>query len=183
MKRFILGVICGALLFGGTSVLAESISLVGKTIDTEIPVYFNEEPLAAKAIAVEGTSYLPVRTVGNTLGATIEYRDGAVYVEQADQYEVIKEKVLKDLKLEMQREEIQKEISKLQTANENLRKQVSVLENSIEVEPVPSVKENMIKIKENTLEMITQNEQKIAELQAQLAELEGQEDGENQDQE
>lgn len=182
MKRFVMGVICGALIFGGTSVLADSISLVGKTIDGEIPVYYNKEPLAAKAIVVEGISYLPVRTVGNTLGATIEYRDGAVYVEQADQYEVIKEKVLNDLKLEMQKEEIQKEISKLQTANENLRKQVVELENDIKRND-GAVRDTLIQLKTSAETIIQQQEAKIKELEAQLAELEGQEDGENQDQE
>lgn len=182
MKRFVVGFVCGALIFGGTSVLADGISFVGKKIEREIPVYYNKEPLAAKAIVVEGISYLPVRTVGNTLGATIEYRDGAVYVEQADQYEIIKERVLSDIKLEMQKEEIQKEIAKLQTAIENGRKRISELESDI-AKNEGAVRDALVQVKTSVEIVIQQQEAKIKELEAELAELEGQEDGENQDQE
>lgn len=182
MKRFVMGFICAALIFGGTSVLADSISFVGKTIDSEIPVYYNEEPLVAKAIAVEGMSYLPVRTVGNTLGAKIEYRDGAIFMEKTDDYEAIKQQVMNDIKLEMQKEEIRKEITKLQTAIENGRKQISELEIDI-ARNEGAVKDTLVQLKATVETIIQQQEAKIKELEAQLAELEGQEDGENQDQE
>jgi len=184
MKRFITGFLCGALLFGGTAVLADSVSLVGKKVDGEVSVFYNDEPLAAKAITVEGTSYLPVRTVGNTLGAKIEYRDGAVYVEQVDEYDAIKEKVLKDIQVEMKKEELRKELEKLQKAVENNKKLISELEKDIELNSSQGFDvSSLIRVKETTEAVNQQNLQKIKELEAQLAELEGQEDGENQDQE
>lgn len=175
VKRFALGFICGALIFGGTAVLAESVSLVGKTVDGEVPVYYNDEPLVAKAITVEGTSYLPVRTVGNTLGANIEYRDGAVYVEQEDQYEAIKEKVMSDIKLEMQKDELRKEIEKLQAANANIRERIADLEKEIEHGlSAGSLVDGSVKAKEIVEKTLQTNLQKIADLEAQLAALEQQ---------
>jgi len=176
MKRFALGFICGALLFGGTAVLAEGVSLVGKRVDGEIPVIYNDEPLVAKAITVEGTSYLPVRTVGNTLGAKIEYKDGAVYVEKADEYEALKEKILNDLKFEAQKEELQKEISKLQTAIENSRRNISELEKQIAAIEYPDdpVREALLRTKASVENIIQQHEAKIRELQVHLAALEQQ---------
>lgn len=184
MKKFVLGVMCGAFLFGGTSVLADSVSLVGKKIEKEILVYFNGEPLAAKAIVVEGTSYLPLRTIGNTLGADIKYRDGAVYVEKANDYDAIKEKIVNDIKLEMRKEELQSEIAKLQAANEKIRESLEIVEKEIEIGTEQGAYiEGSLMAKANLESALQKNLQRIQELEAELAELEGQEDGENQDQE
>lgn len=184
MKKFVLGVMCGAFLFGGTSVLADSVSLVGKKIEKELLVYFNGEPLAAKAIVVEGTSYLPVRTIGNTLGADIKYRDGAVYVEKPYDYEAIKKQVMNDIKREMRIEELRDEIVKLKGANEKIKESLEIVEEDIEKSSVDGgYIEGSLMAKANLESALQKNLQRIQELEAELAELEGREDGENQDQE
>jgi len=177
MKRFILGVICGALIFGGTSVLADSFSLVGKIVDGEVPVYYNEEPLAVRAITVEGASYLPVRTIGNTLGANIEYRDGAVYVEKQNEYESIKQQVMNDIKNEMRKEELQAEIAKLQAANESIKQSLEIVEREIEIGKAEGAYiEGSLMAKQNLENSLQKNLQRIQELEAQLAELEATEE-------
>ena len=182
MKKFVLGVICGALIFGGSSVLADSLSLVGKTVDGEVPVYYNDEPLVAKAITVQGTSYLPVRTIGNTLGVDIQYKDGAVYVEKQEEYEAIKQQVMKDIKKEMRKEELQSEIAKLQAANEKIRESLEIVEKEIEIGTEQGAYiEGSLMAKANLESALQKNIQRIQELEAELAELEGQEDGENQE--
>jgi len=181
MKKFILGAICGALIFGGTSVLADSLSLVGKTVDGEVPVYYNDEPLVAKAITVEGTSYLPVRTIGNTLGADILYKDGAVYVEKQNEYDSIKQQVMNDIKRELRKEELQAEIEKLRGANEKLQETLNDVEREIEIGVEKgSYIEGSLMVKANIESSIQKNLQRIGELEAELAALEGQEDGEDQ---
>jgi hypothetical protein len=177
MKRFITGFLCGALLFGGTAVLADSVSMVGKIVDGEVSVFYNDEPLAAKAITVEGTSYLPVRTVGNTLGAQIDYRDGAIYVEKTDDYEAIKTQVMNDIKLEMRKEELRDEIAKLYAAVENQREQITELERGIEIsEKQGGYTPSLIQAKQIIESSIQVNIQKIKELEAELAELEATEE-------
>jgi len=175
MKKFVLGILCGAFLFGGTSVLAESISLVGKKIEKEIPVNYNGEPLVAKAIVVEGTSYLPVRTVGNTLGATVEFKDGVIHVEKTNDYDVIRDKVMNDIKREMRIEELREEISKLKEANEKIKESLEIVENDIEKSTVDGgYIEGSLMAKANLESAIQNNLKKISELEAELAELEQQ---------
>ena len=174
MKRFVIGFLFGALIFGGSSVLADDVSWVGKSIDGELPIYYNGEPLVAKAIVVNGTSFLPVRTIGNTLGAQVEYRDGAVYVERENEreYEKLKQQVMNDLKIETRKEELRKEIAKLQAANENLKARLAEVEKDIQ-EGIASGgfiggSEQAKQIIENTIQA---NQQKIQQLEAELAAL------------
>ena len=177
MKKFVFGFVLGALIFGGTTVLADNVSLIGKEIQGELTVYFNGEPLIAKAIVVDGVSYLPIRTVGNTLGARIEYRNGAVYVEKENEYEEIKEQVMNDIKREMRKEEILEEIKKLRSANEKFQESLISIENDIKIgqEKGADIQAHLI-VKSNLENSIKQNLQIIAELEAELAALEEEEE-------
>ena len=177
MKKFILGVICGALIFGGTSVLADSLSLVGKTVQKEVTVNFNGEPLAVKAIMVNNTTYLPIRMLGNLLGAKIEYKDGEVHMEKPDEYQNIKEQILTEIMLEEQKGEIKKKIAELQLAIENGQKRIVELEDEINRDGNDGVvKEALMKAKEITQTVLQQQLAQLAELEAQLAELEATEE-------
>lgn len=176
MRRFVSGLLLGALIFGGSSVLADGVVWTGKTIEGELPVFYNGEPLVAKAIVVEGTSFLPLRTIGNTLGAKVEYKDGAVYVEKANDYEAIKEKIVNDIKLEMRKEELRDEIAKLYAAIENQRERIAELERSIEIsENQGGYTPSLIQAKQIIESSIQANLQKIKELEAELAALEEEE--------
>lgn len=68
MRKYIIGSLFGLLIGGSISVHAEVISLVGKVVEGEMPVKINGKTLNNKAIVVDGTSYLPVHAIGNTLG-------------------------------------------------------------------------------------------------------------------
>lgn len=74
MKRTIVAFLAGVLLATAGSVYAEDIkTLIGKQIQGEIPVKINGEELDKKAIYVDGTSYLPVRAIGDALGMDVKY--------------------------------------------------------------------------------------------------------------
>jgi hypothetical protein len=182
MKKFILGFVCGALIFGGTAVLADGVSLIGKTVDGEVPVFYNDEPLVAKAITVEGTSYLPVRTVGNTLGAQIEYRDGAVHVEQKNDTEIIKQQVMNEIKIEMRKEEIRKNLDGLKKGIEAYTELANQAKQNLEIETEPIIRADYERTIRDAEQIIQKNQQKIAELEAELAALEQQQD-ESEDEE
>jgi len=177
MKKFVLGVLFGALIFGGTSVLADSVSLIGKPIQNEIPVFHNNERLETKAIAVDGVSYLPVRTIGNALGARVEFRDGAIHVEKQDDYDAIKEKVLNDIRLEQQKEELREEIAKIQASMENIRSQISNFEKEIAASKEDGVADKLKQLKEALEQTLQQQQQRIAELEEELKKLEQQQPG------
>jgi hypothetical protein len=81
MKKFILGVIVGIAVATTSSVYADEIkSVIGKSIDGELPVKIAGKELDTQAIVVEGTSYLPVRAVGESLNMEVTY-DASTGVE------------------------------------------------------------------------------------------------------
>lgn len=177
MKKFVLGVLFGALIFGGTSVLADSVSLIGKSIQNEFPVFYNNERLEAKAIAVDGVSYLPVRAIGDALGARVEFRDGAIYVEKQDDYEAIKEEVMHDIRVEQRKEELREEIARVQAAIESMRSQISNIGKEMAAPKEDGIADQLKKLEEALEKTLQQQQQKLAELEEELKKLEQQQSG------
>ncbi|MGG4439996.1 hypothetical protein [Brevibacillus fortis] len=68
MRKYIIGTLFGLLIGTSISVHAEVVSLVGKVVEGELPVNINGKTLNNKAIVVDGTAYLPVHAIGDTLG-------------------------------------------------------------------------------------------------------------------
>ncbi|OMD44298.1 hypothetical protein [Paenibacillus odorifer] len=70
MKKFVSGVIVGALLFGGASVFADSASLIGQKVQG----LFTVEKGGAKvadAIIINGSAYAPVRAISEATGTKL----------------------------------------------------------------------------------------------------------------
>ncbi|SEU32794.1 hypothetical protein [Paenibacillus sp. NFR01] len=70
MKKFISGLIVGALLFSGVSAFADGTSLIGKKVQG----LFSVEKAGVKvadAVVINGTAYAPVRAVAEATGATL----------------------------------------------------------------------------------------------------------------
>ena len=78
MKKFVMGVIIGALLTIGVSAAADSIGKIGKQITNEYVVKVNGSALDATAIAVDGTSYAPVRAIAGAAGFEVDFKNGEV---------------------------------------------------------------------------------------------------------
>jgi hypothetical protein len=76
MKKFVVGLVMGAVLATAGSVYAEDIkSLVGTTIKIEgqYPVKVAGVTAEKPAIVFNGTSYLPVRAIGDALGMNVVF--------------------------------------------------------------------------------------------------------------
>lgn len=73
MKKFIVGFLLGLLLSFSFSVYAEVQSLIGRTVQGMFPVKVNGVKLEKQAIVIDGTSYLPVRTLGESLGFDVYF--------------------------------------------------------------------------------------------------------------
>jgi hypothetical protein len=82
MKKFIIGVLVGISITAAGSAYADDIvqSVVGKSVDGQLPVKISGKELSTQAIVVEGTSYLPVRAVGESLNMEVKY-DPATGIE------------------------------------------------------------------------------------------------------
>lgn len=70
MKKFISGVIVGALLFSGASAFANSVGLIGKKV-TGVFIVEKDGKKIADAAIIDGTAYAPVRAVSQASGATL----------------------------------------------------------------------------------------------------------------
>lgn len=74
MRKYIIGMVVGvALATAGSVYGAEITTLIGKQIEGEIPVKVDGVTIEKKAIFVDGTSYLPVRAIGDALNMEVKY--------------------------------------------------------------------------------------------------------------
>ncbi|OMD07178.1 hypothetical protein [Paenibacillus odorifer] len=70
MKKFISGVIVGALLFSGVTVFADSASLIGQKVQGLFTIEKNGKKVD-DAIIINGTAYAPIRSVAEASGAKL----------------------------------------------------------------------------------------------------------------
>lgn len=79
MKKLFLGIVIGFMLAIPTSLYAEEIkSYIGATIEGQFPVYLNGGQVEKPGLVIEGTTYLPVRTLGDLLGFDVSFIDSEV---------------------------------------------------------------------------------------------------------
>lgn len=71
MKKFIAGILCGMVLMVSVSAYADS--MIGKKVDAIYPLKINGQRAAKDVIAIEGTSYLPVRAAGEMFGYQVDF--------------------------------------------------------------------------------------------------------------
>lgn len=73
MRKYVIGMFVGCALSFAVSAQAEIVSMIGKTIDGAFPVKVSGKQLEQTAIVVEGTSYLPVRAIGDALNMDVSF--------------------------------------------------------------------------------------------------------------
>ncbi|MFC0216047.1 hypothetical protein ACFFK0_26970 [Paenibacillus chartarius] len=74
MRKYIIGGIVGfTLAFSLSAHAEEAAALIGRTVQGAFPVKLNGQTLPNQAIVVDGTSYLPVRAIGEALGYNIMF--------------------------------------------------------------------------------------------------------------
>ncbi|MEK5415068.1 hypothetical protein [Paenibacillus sp. FSL L8-0708] len=71
MKKFISGVIVGALLFAGTSVFADSVGLIGQKVQGLFTIEKSGVKVA-DAVIINGSAYAPVRAVADATGSELK---------------------------------------------------------------------------------------------------------------
>lgn len=87
MRKYIIGGMAGfALAFTVSAHAEEAVSFIGRTVQGAFPVKLNGQTLNNQAIVVDGTSYLPVRAMGEALGYDIFFDAdmGITLQKQAD---------------------------------------------------------------------------------------------------
>lgn len=72
MRKYFIGILIGFCLSLGVGAHAEVSSFVGRMIEGSFPVTYNAAPLG-DALVLDGTTYLPVRKLGEAMGLTVSF--------------------------------------------------------------------------------------------------------------
>ncbi|MBY0011505.1 hypothetical protein [Paenibacillus typhae] len=80
MKKFVSGIIVGALLFSGVSAFADSVELIGKKVAGTYTIIKDGKKIADAAI-INGSAYAPVRAVSEATGATLTVEGKTIIME------------------------------------------------------------------------------------------------------
>lgn len=71
MKKYVIGAFIGCLLTFSFQVAADG--LVGSKVQGTLPVYVNGVQTSTPAVVIDGTSFLPVRSVGESMNYKVSY--------------------------------------------------------------------------------------------------------------
>lgn len=84
MRKYLIGGIVGFTLALGVSAHAEEVlSLVGKQVQGEVNVKLNGQTLDSKGAIIDGSSLLPVRTLAESLGLNVDFKNGEVLLNSS----------------------------------------------------------------------------------------------------
>lgn len=122
MKKFISGVIVGALLFSGVSVFADSAGLIGKKVQG----VFTLEKAGKKvsdAVIIDGTAYAPVRAVSQAAGVGLTVEGKKIVMSDGTAATASSTPVTLE-KLKSDRQEITNQISTLTAGIKDLEENV-----------------------------------------------------------
>lgn len=74
MKKFVMGLIVGIAITASATAFADEIeSIIGKTVEGQFPVKIDGVTLDKQAAVIDGTSYLPVRAIGEAIGRDVSF--------------------------------------------------------------------------------------------------------------
>jgi hypothetical protein len=74
MRKYFVGLIAGIVLsFTVSTQAAEIQSLIGRAVEGEFPVKVKGQKIENPAIVIDGTSYLPVRAIGDALNLAVSF--------------------------------------------------------------------------------------------------------------
>lgn len=73
MRKYIIGALIGFSLSFAISAHAAVENLIGRVVEGVFPVKVNGVQIEKQAIVIDGTSYLPVRAIGDALGLDVTF--------------------------------------------------------------------------------------------------------------
>jgi len=181
VRKYFIGFIIGIFVASALPAYAGVTSLIGKKVASEIEVSYNNKQVGS-AIVVEGRSYLPVRSMSDALGLTLDVSKEAVQLTSStkatipiDPYDSIANKqneldVVKSKRNIAIRERDQKSggIENLKVEIERAKQRLDGL--SIEDQRYRKISDGITYYEQQ----IDNNRSRIAELDTQIAEYDNQ---------
>ncbi|MNO55431.1 hypothetical protein D3C76_459230 [compost metagenome] len=179
MKKFITGIVVGALLFGAVPAFAAQVkSLVGQKVTAEYTVTVNGKTLEDKGIVVNGRTNAPVRAISDAIGADLKVEGKTIAIttesaENAVQNDSNSETIDDINVLKSEHEKISSEITKHENAIKTYEeKYIPSAERAINAtifEENKLARQQELEKYQNELETL---KSELADLQKQLAEIE-----------
>jgi hypothetical protein len=83
MKRMLAALVF-ALTLSGVFIAYAGGDMVGKAVEGVLPVWVHGNKLQKDVIVIEGTSYAPVRDIGESLGLDVEFKDNQVFLNRKE---------------------------------------------------------------------------------------------------
>jgi hypothetical protein len=169
MKKFAMGVIVGAVLAFSASTYADDIAqMIGKQVDNEYPVVLNGATLNNRSVAIEGTSYAPVREISEKLGLNVKFENDTVILSKPQEVNNVPTKVLSK---EEQIINLNTEINELARRIHAIKQSNATIQILIDTGKPDQNNDNYKKSIESNNAQITALEQQKADLEKQKAEL------------
>jgi len=78
MRKYLVGFIVGALFMSAFPAYGAVSSLVGKKVSGEFSVKVDGTEIAGKSVAIDGTTYAPLRAIGDATGYTVTFENKEV---------------------------------------------------------------------------------------------------------
>lgn len=82
MRKYIIGGLIGAALATSFNASAAVESIIGKTVESTAAVKLNGQKLEKDSIIVDGSSYAPVRVIGESLGLAVDFKNNEIVLEK-----------------------------------------------------------------------------------------------------
>ncbi|MEK0313747.1 hypothetical protein [Cohnella sp. 56] len=151
-KSFIVGFFAGVMMTASVSSFAATSSVVGKKVQGEFTVVVDGAALSQKAVVIDGSSYAPLRSVGDSTGYDVSFEDKTVAFtkktevanstvsENANELTAINQELLA---LTMKLKIYSEEVNRLETegrANPDKQKEISkqIEDLNVEYDPIAS---------------------------------------------
>ncbi|MEK5024779.1 hypothetical protein [Paenibacillus sp. FSL M7-1046] len=162
MKKYFVGFIAGIVLTLSSTVFADDISeLIGKKVEGTAKVNLNGSVIGS-AVIINGSTYAPIRVIGQATGLDVGYEKGVVRLNSPDISETPKKTA----------DVLNAEIVLYQSTLQNTKEAVKKIKENIASGKYTGDELIYLQIDlERAQKMIPKDEAKIAELQAQLVEL------------
>lgn len=191
MKKFVVGVIVGALLAFSPQVYSAAVNMVGKKVDGELEVKLNGKSIG-KAAVIEGKSLLPVRAIADEMGLDIKVDKKEVTITSDGRSKEIADEVKRQIEAIKAGEEIdslQKEQQKIieqlaadkakvdesaanvQKAKEKYEDIISRTSDQQYIDPIKQGYDSAKKGRDNLLKRIEDNEKELERINKRLKEL------------
>ncbi|MNO44243.1 hypothetical protein D3C76_344800 [compost metagenome] len=178
MKKFIAGIVVGALLFGAVPAFAAQVkSLVGQKVTAEYTVTVNGKTLEDKGVVVNGRTNAPVRAISDALGADLLVEGKSIVITTDGAGTPVPSDLDSDSSndisvVKQDREKVASEITKHENAIKTYEeKYIPSDERAIKAEILETEKEKRRNVLEQHKAELETLKSELADLQKQLTEI------------